>query len=29
MLGLTSIEGWRKEEHALYAGKLYKSLGLE
>jgi len=29
MLGLTSIEGWRKEEPTLYAGKLYKSLGLE
>jgi hypothetical protein len=29
MLGLTSIEGWRKEEHALCAGKIYKSLKLE
>jgi hypothetical protein len=29
MLGLMSIEGWRKEEPALSAGKLYKSMGLE
>jgi hypothetical protein len=27
MLGLMSIEAWRKEEPALYAGKNYKSLG--
>jgi hypothetical protein len=29
MLGLMSIEGWRKEELALCAGKFYKSLGME
>jgi hypothetical protein len=29
MLGLMSIEAWRKEEPALYAGKIYKSLRLE
>jgi hypothetical protein len=29
MLGLMSIEAWKKEEPALCAGKLYKSLGLE
>jgi hypothetical protein len=29
MLGLMSIKGWKKEEPALCAGKLYKSLGLE
>jgi hypothetical protein len=29
MLGLMSIEAWIKEDPAFYAGKLYKSLGLE